>query len=253
MQTRSYWRRNNLSFRDESYSAAKGVSMWENAPQLTFLDPGVAHSFYDDFHQRPDSSETTDTAAWDITLIDGAPDNAETHNVADNAAGGIWEIVSNDADNDVNNLQHNGEAWKLATDKALWFEARVNIEDADTADWFVGLCITNPTIMAGTTDRIGFEVPAGDSAQLINFVTEKGSTQTSTSTAVTAEDNTYVKLGFWFDGAGTVYFYANGVEVGSHTTNIPDDQDLTISLEVRAATATVQTFRVDYIKCVQVR
>ena len=247
MQTQSYWRSQNFSYRDKDYSPAKGVSLWETCPQLAALDPGVAFTFLDDFFQF--KLVSSDESGWISTEIEaGTGDAAIT---SDDQAGGVLKVVTDDADNDGVQLQWNAENFKLASGKPLWFEARVKFADATQSDFLVGLGITDTTLLGGLSDGVYFRKDDGDAN--IDFVTEKNSTETATDTTADAADNTWVKLGFWFDGASSVYAYVDGVLKATHTTNICDDEELAVSFAYLNGAAGADTFYIDYVKVVAIR
>ncbi len=245
MQTRSRWNRNNLSFRDEAYSPAEGVSLWETCPQLAGLDPGVAHVFCDDFYRIYVAADWTVTAvgAGAVTQPDGA--------------GGLLRMTTAGADNDEEEIQKIGEAFKLATGKPLWFEARVQLVTAAKhvqSDILVGLAITDTTLLPiGSLPTDGVYFRKDDGTALFGAITNKNSTETITASVLTFAAATWYKLGFFFDGAGTVYFYVDGVLVATHITNIPDDEELTVSFAYMNGEAGASAFDVDYVKCLQIR
>ncbi|MCW5776531.1 MAG: hypothetical protein KIS87_08845 [Phycisphaeraceae bacterium] len=189
-------------------------------------------------------SQVADTGTWLVTVVDGGGDNGEIVRVRDHATGGrILEVVTNDADNDYLNVQRNGLFYYLGGGAAFYMEFEVAVADADKTDWFVGLAAADTDILGGVTDRIGFEVNASSTAQLIKCMTEKDSTETSTTTGVTVTDGAFFKCAVWSDGKGTVRFYINGALVASHTANIPDDLGLATAFQVRNDGAQVNTLR----------
>ncbi len=245
MQTRGIWERFNHSFIDKDYSPA--ASLWRTCPQLAAMDPGTAFTFFDDFYEF--QINNANHLGWISTETEGGAGDAAI--TIDDAAGGVLKIVNDGADNDSVELQYHAELFKMATGKPCWFETRVKISDATQSDFAVGLVATDTTVIDGTDDGVYFKKDDGDAN--IDFVTTKNGTGTATDTTVDAADNTWVKLGFFFDGASTVYGYVNGVLKVTHTTNICDDEELTVTLAVQNGEAAAKTFYVDYVKAVQVR
>jgi len=244
MKTRSFYTSSNLHYWDQDYSPTRKASLWESCPILAInADPAVGHIFFDDFQEFR-------LAGTDIGWIN-TETGAGTELIGD-AAGGVLILTNAVADNDSHELQWNGEQFKLATGKPLWFEARIKVNESIQHDLLIGLCITDTTLIDGHSDGVYFGKDDGD--QNINFVTNKNTTPTSTDTTADLADDTWVRLGFFFDGAGSVFAYVNGVLKATHTTNIPDDEELAVSICTQAGEATnVKILSIDYVKVVQIR
>jgi hypothetical protein len=87
-----------------------------------------------------------------------------------------------------------------------------------------------------------------DGAATVNLLVEKNGTATTTSSVATMADDTFVTLGFFYDGVSTIYYFVNGALGGSSvTTNLPDDEDMTISFAIQNGEAVAKTMTVDYI------
>lgn len=241
--TVGYYTAGNFSYRDKRYSSAQGVSIWESCPQLVALDPGVAFTFFDDFFSY--FVQSSNHVGWTQTAVGSATVSV------DDAAGGILKIVNSSADNDSVEIQNNGEYFKLVAGKPIWFEARVKASDATQSDLFVGLIITDTTINGGVSDGVYFRKDDGDAN--IDFCTEKNATETNTDTGADLAADTWVKLGFFFDGAGSVMAYVDGVLKATHTTNVCDDEELAVSFAFQNGEAVAKTGYIDYAKCVQIR
>jgi hypothetical protein len=247
MKTQAGYNRQNLAYRDADYSPAQGVSLWESCPQLAALDPGTAFIFLDDFFQYKQVS--TDESGYIATIVQaGAGDAAIT---STDLAGGVLKIVNDAADDDSVELQWNAENFKAVANKPLWFETRVKVSDATQSDLTIGLCITDTSLITAMSDGIYFRKNDGDAKILT--LTEKNATETQTDTGLTMADDTWVKLGFFWDGSASVFFYVDGVLKATHTTNIVDDEELAVSIAFRNGEAVAKTAYVDYVKCCQVR
>jgi len=60
-------------------------------------------------------------------------------------------------------------------------------------------------------------------------------------------------LELYFDGtASAVYFYIDGTLVNTHTANIPDDENLTLSLAFLTGEATANTCNVKWLRAIQI-
>jgi hypothetical protein len=247
VNTRSIWYRNNLSFIDQDYSPTQRASLWESCPQLAALDPAVAHVFFDDFYDLLDG-----TTVWIYTEVGAGGAISQP-----DGAGGICRLTSDALDNDSVQIQKIGEAFKLATGKPLWFEARVKLVTAAKhvqSDILVGLAITDTTLLPiGSLPTDGVYFRKDDATDLFGAITNKNSTETATAAVLAFVAATFYKFGIFFDGAGTVYFYVDGVLVATHTTNIPDDEELTPSIAYMNGEAGACAIDIDYVKVVQIR
>ena len=168
---------------------------------------------------------------------------------ADNVGGAL--LLTNDAgDDDVVQLQSAEEWTKLTAGKQLWFEAKVKISDATQADMFVGLATTDTSIIAGTTDCVGFRKLDGTTSLL--SITEDNTTET-TNTAATVVADTYLVLGFHWDGVSKVKFFVNRSLTATHTTNIEQTNKLAVTLTLQNGEAVAKTMTIDYVNIVMER
>lgn len=240
MQTRAYWRNQNLSIRDEDYSPAMGVSLWETCPQLALLDPCVGYTYFEHFFNYV-------AADWAVTEI-----GAGGTEVLSDAAGGVLVITTDALDNDGVQIQKLGEAFIPAAGKPIWYEMKIRLVTAAKhveSDLLCGLAITDTSVIPARTDGIYFA--KADGSALVGAVTEKASAATTTASVLTLAAATWYKLGFWCDGVSNCYFYVNGVLVATHTTNIPI-VELTPTFAVLNGEAGATAWALDYIKAVQI-
>ncbi len=210
-------------------------------------------------------SESADKGDWLKSSTDGSAGTADVCGVADDGPGGILVLTCNAANADNENLQLNGEPFKLAIGKPLYFEALVSLLDVDKCDFFIGLAIADVDILGGVTDRVGFEV---DHDGNIDALVEQDTTESKSDTIVDIADcaaianfgATAKKLAFFWDGVSTVKFYVDGVLKVTKTDNgttvvIPDDEALSPVFQIKTHTgaAAVQTAWIDYIKVAAAR
>lgn len=194
-------------------------------------------------------SETADAGDWLVTVVDAGSDNGETIVASDTENAIVF--TTNDADNDGLNIQHNGEPFSFASGTSCYFGIDVKANDASTLDWFFGLAISDTTVLAATTDRAGFSVPAGDSSQAIKYLCEKNSTETNGETGTTMADDTWYRLEMYHDGSGNVRFAVDGEIVATVTTNVPDDERMSPTLAIRNASAAASVVSVRNMVCRQ--
>ncbi len=210
---------------------------------LPIPDPSSIHVWFDDFDDFA-------AAQWIITTTEAGAGSATE--AVGNEDGGVLVITNDAADNDNDFFQWSGtdasgavESFKFASGKKLWFKARLKISDATQSDFVIGLQITDTSPLA-VTDGVYLMKDDGD-ANLDCYVT-KDSTSTTSVAASTLSDDTYAVLGFYYNGVDAVEFYKDGVEIASlATTNLPDDEELTISFGIQNGEAVAKVLSLDYI------
>lgn len=194
--------------------------------------------YFNDFLVAADYAATD----WVVTTTEAGGGDASEDLAGDERCGAL--LITNDSnDNDLDALQGTEEIWKLEAGEKLWFETRLKINDVDQVDMFVGLAITDTTVL-DTSDRVGFQIDDENASILCK--TEKNGTETSTDSGVDGADDTYVRLGFYWDGVSAVRFYVNRALVATHTTNVPDDENLCLTIHFQNGEAAAQTCHIDY-------
>ena len=168
--------------------------------------------------------------------------------VADTIGGELAITSTATTDNDGGSVQCN-EIFAVATGKDMFFQTRIKNSDVDQSDICVGFTVnfaTNPENMLTATDRIVFQVDDGDAS--INCITEKDGTATTTDSGIDMADDTYVKLGISCSGTGTVEFFVNDKLVATHSTNIPDDENLAIAaMSLSGSASGTRVTTIDYL------
>ena len=168
--------------------------------------------------------------------------------VADTIGGELAITSTATTDNDGGSVQGN-EIFAVATGKDMFFQTRIKNSDVDQSDICVGFTVnfaTNPENMLTATDRIVFQVDDGDAS--INCITEKDGTATTTDSGIDMADDTYVKLGISCSGTGTVEFFVNDKLVATHSTNIPDDENLAIAaMSLSGSASGTRVTTIDYL------
>ena len=213
----------------------------EAMPVKGFL--GNWNSYREHFH-HVSWSETANLGDWLKTSVDTDTDTGDVVSAGDDAVGGFLSILTNDNALDSESLQLNGEAFKMLTNP-LYFRARFSLSDVSAADIAIGLGITDTAILAAITDFIGFKTASNDGNLLYSL--EKDSTATDVDTTVDLADGVMNEVGITFDGTYTRIF-VDGVYIATAlTTNLPNNEALTPSIEVQNAAAAVSTMLVDYL------
>ena len=190
------------------------------------------HTYFEDFDYYA-------AADWTVTETQAGATQALT-----DGDGGLLLLTNTAADNDLVALQKVGESYRFESGKKLFFEARFKVSNATQSDVVMGLQITDATPL-DVSDGVFFL--KSDDSTTINLLVEKNNTATTTSVGTLADD-TYIRLGFYYDGNSSIQAFVNGTYVAtSATTNLVDDEDLTISFAIQNGNAVARTMTVDYI------
>jgi len=207
------------------------------------------HKYITDFCSLATDDTTGDPTEYTNTVVEaGAGDSTAIVNV--DAQGGWLRINAAGNENDGANLQLKGEPFKVTSGDLLYFGTKIKMDEVTQSDACIGLCIgANTTLCGGMTDGIYFRTVDGSAA--LTFVTEKDSTETATSVVTTLVAAAEYILEFYADSTTTVYAYVNGTLVATHTTNIPDDEALTVSIAyLNGAAQSNKGVDVDYVRAI---
>lgn len=163
---------------------------------------------------------------------------------------GVARIHNND--NSTFHVRTHSRPFSLRYGKRLWFGARINLRDFDAQDWFIGMTITDSTVIASIPDDIvGFICTESDGT--IDALTRSGGTSTRTEqvdNAFTADDQ-WRELKVIWNGNGRLTYYIEGKPVQLHSSNIPTDTLMHFAMEVRGVAA--ENMDVDFVYCYQER
>lgn len=246
-------------------SGATQNALWAGAPSLND-DPARFHHVFDDF-LNPASATASDVMAW-TALNDGTTGTPAFQD----AAGGVFNVVTSAADNDYAAYSSVAENWLFAAGKELWFEARFRLSEANTNEstWWFGLSDTLTT--GGMQANTGGPLASYDGALIwktpetamtVNFETSNAATQNTLSAAWTAVTNTWTKVGFYFDGTATTSTITPYVDVGdgngyvagtAQNITLAGLEEMHICWGCKAGpTGGAETLQVDYIRCLQLR
>lgn len=204
---------------DPTLQSGYSANLWKDCPLLEYIhDPAIAVYLNESFVSYNAAATTGD---WVLTQATQGTAAIST------AAPGVLELDSNSTTATQGaNLQRVKSVFLPATGKDIWFECSFKIVDTyDKAEIFVGLSDVETAIIAtsanASDNHIGWQCVTDDGVLL--FSSEKAGTGATKAAATIAED-TYIKLGFKYDGtADTVQQYINGVLTGTAhvTANIP--------------------------------
>ena len=207
--------------------------------EYPYLDPFKYYSYVNDFF-------TYHADEWTITTTEGGSGNASE--ALTSQAGGALLITNDDADDDNDFFNLKGESFKYVAGKNMFFKAKFKVSDATQSDFVMGLHITD-TSPLDVTDGIFFISADGDAG--LDFQVEKDNTATTTEDVATMADDTFITVSWFIDANRDAVYYSinNAAPLKSAATNLPDDEELTISFGIQNGEASAQTMTVDYVTC----
>lgn len=200
-------------------------------------DPTLFHTYFTDFNDYT-------AADWVVSETDAAATEALTA-----GDGGLLLITNTAADNDAVTLQKTPAAFAFSATKRAWFSARLKVSDATQSDVQVGMVIVDTTPL-DATDGIYFQ--KDDGAATVDVYVRKnattGSNKVSAVTSMVAD--TFIALQWYYDGAGRLYYGADGTQLGSmdaSSTYLPDATNITVSFTLQNGEAVAKTMTADYL------
>jgi hypothetical protein len=217
--------------------------------QMGQPDPTKFITDFDDFHIYL----ATD---WTVTNTGAATEALSSAH----GPGGVLLLTNAAADNDLCTIQRAVESFKFTSGKKLWFACRLKSTNAATEvteqDIFVGLIITDTDLVGGITDGVYFSKPDG-TAGTISFISTMNSTATTQSAVGTFVDNTFIELGFYYDGGTALEVYVDNAKVATVTvalgTTLVNDEELAVTFGIQNGTAAAKALAIDYVFACQER
>jgi len=211
------------------------------------IDPTVTHVYWEDWDYYT-------AGDWTVTSVEGGSGDATE--ALEDADGGRLRITPDDAEDDYTLLEKVGESFLFEAGKPTWFKALLRTESHINSDIIIGLTvsgITSPVISnPGLTDGVFFSKPGGSS--LIDFTIRKDSVDTDVQNIATAASATDIVLGFYYDGKSVVEYWVDDVHIGTaSTTNLPDDEVLTVVFGTQNYIAAARYMSVEYIMAIKNR
>ena len=190
---------------------------------------------------------TYNSGDWTITTAEDGTGSATE--AMTSGAGGQFLITNAAGDNDHDFFNLKGESFLITGSKRAYFSARFKVSDATQSDFVMGLQITDTSPLA-VSDGIFFIKDDGDTN--LDFIVEKDSTSTDTTAIHTMADDTFVTVAFFVDpDTALVHYSVNNAEpVGVVNTNLPDNEELTISFGIQNGAAAAKTMTIDYVTAI---
>jgi hypothetical protein len=227
-----------------------GESMWAGCPSSG--DGAVlSHVFFEDFIGAVFSA-----SQWVLTA-----DSTGTAVIGDAQHGVCTITCAAASDNDGNQIIYAQETFRVTSGKKMWFEARVRCPagDASNLDFFLGLAETED--LTGVADNMpanGIGFHKEDGAPAIALSSSDNGTNTEQAAVGTLADNTWIKLGFYFNGGasgvGTITPYVDGVAGTPIVCTYGTMAEMAPIFMIRNGDGIVtQVLNVDYVKVVAER
>lgn len=233
------------------YIKSKNLAFWADHRKrlIDAIGPDVIKYVLGPGQVQAHGGTGSDPAGWTTTVVEtGLGGTSEV--TASNTAGYVWELLTDNAENDGVSLQLAGEAFELTSDQELYFGLEFQINDVTETDFFVGLATTDTAILGGVTDRIGFE--SLDGSTDLKFMLEKNGTETLSASLHTLVADTLVFTEFYWDGVG-IEVFVNGASVATPAiTNLPNDLALRLSLEFLTGEASANTMKIRQGRIIQI-
>lgn len=227
------------------------LAYWDTHPKrlVGAVGPDVIE-FFDDFVRFAVASDALD--GWTTTLVEAG--GGESTVTKPDGVGGALLLTTDANENDGVTLQVTGESFEFTTGQsAVYFGALFQASEATQIDWLMGLCITDTTLLGGLSD--GVYLDKLDGATAITGHAEKNATASDTASTATFAASTDTLVELYYDGLAatpSVEFFVNGTSLGLVTTNIPDDEILTPSIEVLTGSANARTLTLDWVRVIQI-
>lgn len=199
-------------------------------------DPTKFHTLFDDF-------DNYTAGDWVVTETDAGATQALTA-----GDGGLLLVTNTAADDDLVALQKTPAAFAFTAGKKAFFKARFKVSDATQSDFVIGLQVVDTTPL-DVTDGVYFLKADGSTA--LSVVCRKNATtgSTSASSIATVANDTFITVGFYYDGVSKVFYAIDGTVKGTldASSSYLPDTTCTVSFAIQNGEAVAKTMTVDYI------
>jgi len=186
---------------------------------------------------------TYNSTDWNVTST-----GAGNTRVLTDAIGGQLLVTNDAADNDCQWFQlggtANGETVAFQAGKKTWFDIRFKVDNV-LADSMCGLYVTDTSPEGGVAAGVYFRRLT--TATALDFVIENSSTETVVTTGIVMANDTFVNVGFYYDGS-RLFYTQNRRVLGEATvlTNLPSTE-LRLSFGVQNGSAVIRSMTVDWV------
>lgn len=203
-----------------------------------------------------DADSTNDIGNMTVTVVETGGGGNSTI-VKSTTAGQLFTITTDNAEYDGVNIMLEGEAFKLESDKPIYFGCKFALGDVDKEDIFVGFSESDTAIfnaashaLAVAGDLAGFVSADSDTSGDMKVLKDGSETGTAACATTLTDGGTFVFEMYW-DGS-TLYGYENDTLISSFSSDLPDG-DLTPTIHVRTANAAAETATIYWWRIIQCR
>jgi hypothetical protein len=236
-----------------------------NQPELffrdiDFLNYNIGHDRYDWLRNyqiadairiEDDFTEFTTTQRWTSVLTGGSGSVA----VSD-AVNGVLVLTTHTDATDAAEVYQTNETFRLYDGHPLYFEARFKVTTGLTDKVYLGIGDANGEYAVGFAHGVYF---MSDGDGNLDFKVEDSTVVTSADTGINLADLTWIRVGFHWDGDGTITWFVFDddqicLATGEVITGFAQDEEMGVAFGVKspgAGGAVAGYF--DYVKCVQRR
>ena len=263
MQTRTYWKNYNMTFRDETHGPAENASFWQTCPISAQLDASNSSVFFDEFWGMT-STKAAQAGHW--TVIEDDTVASGGGSMLD-ARGGQYSHVTHTDNDDEAYIHTAGKSWILTAGYSIWMEARVAFVEGSTnaGNFLVGMTSAPGASMiaaggagpAGTYDGAVFWNTEGVLTR--SFETSNDTTQSTATSCGSHVSGTYTNYGIWFktestsDTVASCIPYINGTATTARNITLSGLAEMSFTVGAGSDGTAGETFYIDYVKIVQVR
>ena len=251
-QTSVYPQNPTRSPKGISTAAVARSTLWN----YTAPDPTKNIVFFEDFATSAvtvpivtSGLAAASNSAWVFTVTEAGAGNAATSWT--NGNGGLFTITNDAANNDLVVAQNKVEFILPASNKRIWFKSRFKVSDATNSAAVVGLQVTN-TDPTAATDGIYFYKAAA--AATVDCICRKNTTTGSTSatSVATMADDTFIVLGYEFDGVRYIKVFVDEVhkttiDLSTTASAYLPDTTIAMTMFIKNGAAAAKSMTVDYL------
>lgn len=160
---------------------------------------------------------------------------------------GLLLLTNSAANADLLALQKTPAMLLMDTAKPCFFSCRFKVSNATVPAFVMGMQVIDTTPL-DVTDGIYF-LKSAASTSLAIIARKDATTGSTTATGIgTVADDTFLTLGWYYDGNGKLTYSVNGTIQGSlDITNYFPDTNLTVSFAIQNGDAVARTMTVDWV------